>query len=109
MPGCRSVLLRPRSPVHDLLTSSVASRGPRASDYIEDNAEITWAGNANELNAAYSADVSDTSSHIMHCPFADATSLLLLQGYSRVSRGLSVLVTTFGVGELSALCGVAGM
>lgn len=45
---------------------------------------LRWAGNANELNAAYAAD-----------------------GYSRV-KGLACLVTTFGVGELSALNGVAG-
>lgn len=45
---------------------------------------MRWAGNANELNAAYAAD-----------------------GYSRV-KGLSCLVTTFGVGELSALNGVGG-
>ncbi|EMG48353.1 Pyruvate decarboxylase isozyme, putative [Candida maltosa Xu316] len=44
-----------------------------------------WAGNANELNAAYAAD-----------------------GYSRVNPGkLGALITTFGV-ELSALNGVAG-
>lgn len=43
-----------------------------------------WAGNANELNASYAAD-----------------------GYSRVKR-LGCLVTTFGVGELSALNGIAG-
>jgi pyruvate decarboxylase len=46
---------------------------------------MKWAGNANELNAAYAAD-----------------------GYSRV-KGLACLVTTFGVGELSALNGVAGL
>jgi len=45
---------------------------------------MRWAGNANELNAAYAAD-----------------------GYSRV-KGLACLVTTFGVGELSAVNGVAG-
>lgn len=45
---------------------------------------MRWAGNANELNAAYAAD-----------------------GYSRV-KGLACLVTTFGVGELSALNGVGG-
>ncbi|KGQ86439.1 hypothetical protein MEW_03352 [Candida albicans P60002] len=45
-----------------------------------------WAGNCNELNAAYSAD-----------------------GYSRVNSGkIGALVTTFGVGELSALNGIAG-
>jgi pyruvate decarboxylase len=52
----------------------------------EDHGEgsFVWAGNANELNAAYAAD-----------------------GYSRV-KGLGVIVTTFGVGELSALNGIAG-
>ncbi|GMC35426.1 unnamed protein product [Saccharomyces cerevisiae] len=45
---------------------------------------LRWADNANELNAAYAAD-----------------------GYARI-KGLSVLVTTFGVGELSALNGIAG-
>ncbi|KAG7666362.1 PDC1 [[Candida] subhashii] len=43
-----------------------------------------WAGNANELNAAYAAD-----------------------GYARLKK-ISCLVTTFGVGELSALNGIAG-
>ncbi|CCK68253.1 branched-chain-2-oxoacid decarboxylase THI3 KNAG_0A05900 [Huiozyma naganishii CBS 8797] len=46
--------------------------------------DMRWAGNANELNAAYAAD-----------------------GYSRIKR-LGCLVTTFGVGELSAINGVAG-
>lgn len=45
---------------------------------------VRWAGNANELNAAYAAD-----------------------GYARV-KGMGCLLTTFGVGELSALNGVAG-
>jgi TPP-dependent 2-oxoacid decarboxylase len=46
---------------------------------------IEWVGSSNELNAAYSAD-----------------------GYARVGRCAGALVTTFGVGELSALNGVAG-
>lgn len=45
---------------------------------------LKWAGNTNELNAAYAAD-----------------------GYSRL-KGLGVLITTFGVGELSAINGIAG-
>lgn len=53
-------------------------------DKIYEVEGMKWAGNANELNAAYAAD-----------------------GYSRV-KGLGCLVTTFGVGELSALNGVAG-
>ncbi|KAL7420001.1 hypothetical protein Q5752_004964 [Cryptotrichosporon argae] len=54
-------------------------------DYIEGDPALEWVGNANELNAAYAAD-----------------------GYARVKGSLAVVVTTFGVGELSALCGIAG-
>ena len=53
-------------------------------DFIEDDKELQWIGNCNELNAAYAAD-----------------------GYGRI-RPMSALVTTFGVGELSAINGVAG-
>ncbi|ROW15628.1 hypothetical protein VPNG_02036 [Cytospora leucostoma] len=52
-------------------------------DYIPE-CGLSWVGNVNELNAAYAAD-----------------------GYARV-KGISALVTTFGVGELSALNGIAG-
>jgi TPP-dependent 2-oxoacid decarboxylase len=51
---------------------------------IEAHPDIQWVGNANELNAAYMAD-----------------------GYARVN-GFAVVVTTYGVGELSALNGIAG-
>ena len=53
-------------------------------DQIEAMDGIEWVGNCNELNAAYAAD-----------------------GYSRLN-GIAALVTTFSVGELSALNGVAG-
>lgn len=53
-------------------------------DAIEASPDLEWVGCANELNAAYAAD-----------------------GYARV-HGVSILSTTFGVGELSALNGVAG-
>jgi pyruvate decarboxylase len=53
-------------------------------DKVYEVPNMKWAGNANELNAAYAAD-----------------------GYSRI-KGLACLVTTFGVGELSALNGVGG-
>ncbi|HDR6299218.1 alpha-keto acid decarboxylase family protein [Bacillus cereus] len=46
--------------------------------------KLKWIGNCNELNAAYAAD-----------------------GYARIN-GIAALITTFGVGELSALNGVAG-
>lgn len=53
-------------------------------DLIDDDSSLRWIGNCNELNAAYAAD-----------------------GYGRI-RPMSALVTTFGVGELSAINGVAG-
>ncbi|KAL6918524.1 hypothetical protein FSST1_010019 [Fusarium sambucinum] len=55
----------------------------RLLDFIEP-AGLHWVGNCNELNAAYAAD-----------------------GYCRI-HGLGVVVTTFGVGELSAINGIAG-
>ncbi|KAK7469175.1 hypothetical protein VKT23_003666 [Stygiomarasmius scandens] len=55
-------------------------------DLVEDHPTIDWIGNCNELNASYAAD-----------------------GYARVKeQGLGVLLTTFGVGELSAINGIAG-
>jgi indolepyruvate decarboxylase len=53
-------------------------------DAVDSNAMVKWIGCANELNAAYAAD-----------------------GYARI-RGAAMLVTTYGVGELSALNGVMG-
>lgn len=61
-------------------------------DKIDDVEDLCWRGCTNELNAAYAAD-----------------------GYSRVrgnstseGLGFGALITTFGVGELSAINGVAG-
>ncbi|KZP33569.1 pyruvate decarboxylase [Athelia psychrophila] len=55
-------------------------------DYVEDSPAINWVGNCNELNAAYAAD-----------------------GYARVNEhSIGVITTTFGVGELSAINGIAG-
>jgi indolepyruvate decarboxylase len=51
---------------------------------ICDDKELRWIGCCNELNASYAAD-----------------------GYARIN-GISALSTTFGVGELSALSGIAG-
>ena len=53
-------------------------------DHILAHPDIRWVGNANELNAGYAAD-----------------------GYGRL-RGMAALVTTFGVGELSAANAIAG-
>ncbi|KAJ7178207.1 thiamine diphosphate-binding protein [Mycena filopes] len=55
-------------------------------DLVEDHRAIDWVGNCNELNAAYAAD-----------------------GYARVKEhSIGVVLTTFGVGELSAMNGIAG-
>ncbi len=53
-------------------------------DHIVAHPALRWVGNANELNAGYAAD-----------------------GYGRL-REMSALVTTFGVGELSAANAIAG-
>jgi pyruvate decarboxylase len=55
----------------------------RALDLLEP-AGLRWIGSCNELNAGYAAD-----------------------GYAKV-KGISALMTTYGVGELSALNAVAG-
>ncbi len=51
---------------------------------IERNADINWIGSTNELNAGYAAD-----------------------GYAR-TKGYGAMVSTFGVGELSAINAIAG-
>jgi len=56
----------------------------RFLDYIVGSDKLKWIGNCNELNASYAAD-----------------------GYAR-ENGIGVLVTTLGVGELSAANGIAG-
>lgn len=53
-------------------------------DHIVAHPKLRWVGNANELNAGYAAD-----------------------GYGRL-RGISAVVTTFGVGELSLANAIAG-
>ena len=56
----------------------------RLLDVVADHPDLDWVGTANELNGAYAAD-----------------------GYARVG-GLGVVLTTYGVGELSAFNGLAG-
>lgn len=53
-------------------------------DHVISHPQIAWVGCANELNAAYAAD-----------------------GYARC-KPAAALLTTFGVGELSAINGIAG-
>lgn len=69
------------------ITEIIGVPGDFNLNFLEqvDEAEgIRFIGTCNELNAAYAAD-----------------------GYAR-SRGVSALLTTYGVGELSALNGIAG-
>ncbi|KAF2199104.1 pyruvate decarboxylase [Delitschia confertaspora ATCC 74209] len=54
-------------------------------DYIFEVEGLKWVGNQNELNAAYAAD-----------------------GYARIKGVPGAFVTTHGVGELSAINGIAG-
>jgi phenylpyruvate decarboxylase len=54
-------------------------------EHIYDVPGINWIGCCNELNASYAADA-----------------------YAKASKKIGVLLTTYGVGELSALNGVAG-
>ncbi len=51
---------------------------------VLNNKNINWVGSTNELNAGYAAD-----------------------GYARI-KGYSAIITTFGVGELSAINAIAG-
>jgi thiamine pyrophosphate-dependent enzyme len=53
-------------------------------DAVVGSPDLEWVGCCNELNAAYAAD-----------------------GYARV-RGVAAVCTTYGVGELSAINGIAG-
>ncbi|CAG8522135.1 14719_t:CDS:2 [Funneliformis mosseae] len=53
-------------------------------DFVEDEEGIEWIGGCNELNSGYAAD-----------------------GYARINK-ISALITTFGVGELSAINAIAG-
>ena len=85
-----------RMSVGDFLLKRLAELGARylfgvPGDYnlwfleqAERSNQIEFVGCCNELNAAYAAD-----------------------GFARL-RGFSALVTTYGVGELSAIAGVAG-
>src|ERR1700752_4488475 len=54
------------------------------NDAIVEHPAISWISCCNELNAAYAAD-----------------------GYAR-TRGIAAVCTTFGVGELAAMSGIAG-
>jgi TPP-dependent 2-oxoacid decarboxylase len=80
-----SLLYNPLPPTINLTLTSIPNADYELAllDLIPKEG-ITWTGSPNELVASYAAD-----------------------GYARV-KGAGALVTTFGPGELSALCGVGG-
>jgi indolepyruvate decarboxylase len=94
-PGCRSEQRMTKTVIQHVLSRlsdiGISDIFGVAGDYsfpIDDaicaDPKLRYIGDCNELNAAYAAD-----------------------GYARI-RGLAALTTTYGVGELSALCGTAG-
>jgi indolepyruvate decarboxylase len=84
----RTVIQHVLSRLHDLGVRDVFGvAGDFAfpiNDAVCSDPRLRWVGSCNELNAAYAAD-----------------------GYARI-RGLAAVSTTYGVGELSAICGIAG-
>ncbi|PNP42050.1 hypothetical protein THARTR1_11209 [Trichoderma harzianum] len=85
VPGGNAASTNSRSAKKGILTifSAVADYELALLNYVEP-AGLNWIGTPNELVGAYAAD-----------------------GYARL-KGASALVTTFGPGELSALCGLGG-
>ncbi|KAK4058260.1 hypothetical protein OIO90_000417 [Microbotryomycetes sp. JL221] len=73
-------------------------------DLVEDHQQLEWIGCCNELNAAYAAD------GYARVKQSQANYLGSKQGRNSQGgvKGLGALLTTFGVGELSAMNGVAG-
>ncbi|TCR63429.1 thiamine pyrophosphate-binding protein [Bosea sp. BK604] len=84
----RTVIQHVLSRLHDIGVSDVfgvpGDYSFAVSDAVCADPRLSWIGCGNELNAAYAAD-----------------------GYARI-RGVAALSTTYGVGELSAINGVAG-
>ncbi len=78
------LLDRPRRLRHRPLVWRTGDYNLQFLDRVIAHEALGWVGCANELNAAYAAD-----------------------GYARI-KGAGALLTTYGVGELSALNGVAG-
>ncbi|GAA5861427.1 hypothetical protein JCM8547_006125 [Rhodosporidiobolus lusitaniae] len=87
-------------------------------DLVEEYKDIDWVGNTNELNAAYAADgyarvkqaqlnqSNESDEHgVKGGETKDASGREKTQGGV---KGLAALLTTYGVGELSAVNGIAG-
>lgn len=107
VPGNYPVQMLVREMPYDrrLTSSFIGDYNLVALDYIP-KVGLDWVGNTNELNAG-------TVPNTMHNTRYDRllTWFLLAgyaaDGYARL-KGISALVTTFGVGELSALNAIAG-
>lgn len=87
--GVRTVFGVPGGKKHDIHVQLSIADSNRTDyelallDLVTDNG-LDWKGNPNELIASYAAD-----------------------GYARIT-GAAAFITTFGPGELSAYCGMAG-
>ncbi|GAA6000098.1 alpha-keto acid decarboxylase family protein [Rhodotorula paludigena] len=87
-------------------------------DLVEDHKNVDWVGCANELNASYAADgyarVKQAQLNQIHEGEQADSKPGQAQGSSGSNktqggvRGLGALLTTQGVGELSAVNGIAG-
>ncbi|KAK4050117.1 hypothetical protein OIV83_003688 [Microbotryomycetes sp. JL201] len=73
-------------------------------DLVEDHDRMEWVGCCNELNAAYAAD------GFARVKQSQANYIGSKEGRKSQGgvKGLGALLTTFGVGEMSAMNGVAG-
>ena len=69
-------------------------------DFIDENPNLIWIGTCNELNAAYAADG--------YAKIKTATCKSSGESLPYPSAKIAVIVTTYGVGELSAINGIAG-
>ncbi|BGP14737.1 hypothetical protein JCM10213v2_002688 [Rhodosporidiobolus nylandii] len=87
-------------------------------DLVEEHKQIDWIGCCNELNAAYAADgyarvkqAQLNQSNEGTTDAAKAGAAKDQNGQEKTQggvRGLAALLTTYGVGELSAVNGIAG-
>ncbi|KAK4699514.1 hypothetical protein P7C70_g6747, partial [Phenoliferia sp. Uapishka_3] len=73
-------------------------------DLVEEHKTIEWVGCCNELNASYAAD---GYARVKQAQLIESENSLEHKTQGGV-RGLGCLLTTYGVGELSAVNGLAG-
>ncbi|KDE07528.1 hypothetical protein MVLG_02199 [Microbotryum lychnidis-dioicae p1A1 Lamole] len=73
-------------------------------DLVEDHKQLEWIGCCNELNSAYAADGYARVKQSQATYSGKGTSRKTTGGV----KGFAAVITTFGVGELSAMNGIAG-